>query len=774
VTGCGSRLQEAAAGAVREPGRRQHVPWLDGPGIDGPQAGCIGEHLRCRQVRTPPPVACQEPSQLHGQRTVAQSHPDPVDAVLVVAAQAEPVPASLLQFVPKRSQGLGQPPAPEVQIALAEAAHLCDLVPQASEGLWRDQEAPRRLLGIQAAVLQVAGVLLDAGEQVSVMGPKALQTVVPGLLRRGFALQRPQRVATHVSPSLLPGSVVAAGQEAEPTRVPFRLGHDQELLPMGQEVQPKVLQHVLDDVLVALGGEALPQPQAAQKRRKGVPDKGEKGLRRVRREAPCNGAKQGEGGHGVWQSCGDEDSASVRTVADFAGPEHQISRDRHSPRPSPARGRRYAPPLFRPLAMPTTCVIGLLWGDEGKGKIIDLLADGVDFVVRYGGGHNAGHTLVHDGAKLVLHLVPCGIRRSGATNVIGNGVVVDPIHLREEIRSLGACGIQVRLGDNLFISERAHLILPVHVALDRVAERLRGRDKIGTTGRGIGPAYADRASRVGLRVGDLLRPEQLQEGLRNLLAAKNPLLKAFDMQTIQERPLLEQLTAIGQELAAGIVDTGQVLREACRHGKKILVEGAQGVLLDVDHGTYPFVTSSSASTGGIATGTGMVPVALDQVLGVAKAYCTRVGEGPFPTELRGDMGERLREAGKEFGSTTGRPRRCGWFDVVAARYAVDVTGATSLAITNLDVLRGFTPLMVATAYDLPNGDRTQHFPAFDLGAVKPVYEQMPGFDEDITGVREFDALPKAARDYVLAIERQAGVPITLISVGPGRDQVIRR
>jgi len=424
--------------------------------------------------------------------------------------------------------------------------------------------------------------------------------------------------------------------------------------------------------------------------------------------------------------------------------------------------------------MPTTCVIGLLWGDEGKGKIIDLLADGADFVVRYGGGHNAGHTLVHGGEKLVLHLVPCGVRRPGTTNVIGNGVVVDPIHLREEIRALRERGMEVRLGDNLLISERCHLILPVHVALDQVAERLRGKDKIGTTGRGIGPAYADRANRVGLRVGDLIHPDRIREGLQNLLASKNPLLKAFDIEPIQQQPLLEKLIAIGEELAAGIVDTGRVLRDACRQGRKILVEGAQGVLLDVDHGTYPFVTSSNASTGGIATGTGMAPATLNRVLGVVKAYSTRVGEGPFPTELSGEMGERLRSAGNEFGSTTGRPRRCGWFDVVAVRYAVEVAGATSLVITNLDVLRGFKPLVLATAYDLPDGDRTEHLPAFELASVKPVYEQMPGFDEDITGVRDFDALPKAARDYVVAVERHAGVPVTLISVGPERDQVIHR
>ncbi len=424
--------------------------------------------------------------------------------------------------------------------------------------------------------------------------------------------------------------------------------------------------------------------------------------------------------------------------------------------------------------MPTTCVIGLLWGDEGKGKIIDLLADAADFVVRFGGGHNAGHTLIHGGEKLVLHLVPSGIRCPSTTNVIGNGVVVDPTHLMEEIRGLRERGVDVRLGDNLLISDRCHLILPVHVALDQVAERLRGSHKIGTTGRGIGPAYADRASRVGLRVGDLIRTDQMRDQLQSLLATKNPLLKAFNIEPIQKQPLLQQLAALGEELAPGITDTGRVLRDALREGRRVLLEGAQGVLLDVDHGTYPFVTSCSATTGGIATGTGMAPATLDRVLGVVKAYTTRVGEGPFPTELRGELAERLRSAGNEFGSTTGRPRRCGWFDLVAVRYAIEVSGTTSLAITNLDVLRGFDPLALATAYDLPNGDRTEHLPGFELAAVKPVYQEMPGFVEDITQVRDFEALPKAARDYVTAIERLTGVPASLISVGPERDQVIRR
>jgi adenylosuccinate synthase len=426
--------------------------------------------------------------------------------------------------------------------------------------------------------------------------------------------------------------------------------------------------------------------------------------------------------------------------------------------------------------MPTTCVIGLLWGDEGKGKIIDLFAADADWVVRYAGGHNAGHTLVRDGQRLVLHLVPSAILRRGVRNVIGNGVVVDPFHLRDEIAGLRARGVEVELGGNLLVAEGAHLILPVHKALDRLAEQQRGAAKIGTTGRGIGPAYADRASRSGVRVGDLLRPARLEAGLSRLCAEKNALLRAFDAPEIDAGSLREELLALGEELRPGIADTGLLLRAAAGRGERILCEGAQGVLLDVDHGTYPFVTSSSASTGGIAGGTGLPPAALGRVSGVVKAYATRVGAGPFPTELDGDLAHRLREAGREYGSTTGRPRRVGWFDSIAVRYAAEVAGATEMVLTNLDVLRGFGPLSVCVGYELGGepGRRSAHFPVFDLDEARPVLRTFEGFDEDLTGVRAWDDLPASARAYVAGIEDLCGVPIRTVSVGPGRDQVIRR
>jgi adenylosuccinate synthase len=423
--------------------------------------------------------------------------------------------------------------------------------------------------------------------------------------------------------------------------------------------------------------------------------------------------------------------------------------------------------------MPVASVIGILWGDEGKGKVIDYLASDADYVVRYGGGHNAGHTILIGDQRTVLHLVPSGILHAGTINVIGNGVVVDPSHLLGEVEGLLRRGVEVVLGQNLLLSERAHLILPLHQALDHVAEQVRGEGKIGTTGRGIGPTYADRAARCGLRAGDLLRPERLEVGLDRLLAEKNPILAAFGQKPIEPQPLLQDLLAHGRRLAPAITDTGRVLRAALAARKRILCEGAQGVLLDVDHGTYPFVTSSNASTGGIASGTGLPPAALDDVLGVVKAYATRVGTGPFPSELTDETGNRLRESGREYGSTTGRPRRCGWFDAVAVRYAAQVSGTQSLIVTNLDVLTGFDPLRITVAYDL-DGRRVADFPAFDLERCRPIYEAMPGFTGDLGRVRRFGDLPEAARHYVEAIERLTATPVRTISVGPARDQVIQR
>ena len=422
--------------------------------------------------------------------------------------------------------------------------------------------------------------------------------------------------------------------------------------------------------------------------------------------------------------------------------------------------------------MATTCVVGILWGDEGKGKVIDYLAADTDFVVRFGGGHNAGHTLVLPSGKLVLHLIPSGIVHPHTVNVVGNGVVVDPVHLCSEIDKVRQRGIDIVLGKNLLLSERAHVILEAHRRQDQWAEGLRGSGKIGTTGRGIGPAYADRCARIGLRLGDLLRPERLRAAMQGLALQKNAWFAPSGLAPIDVEAAVRELAAAGDRLRAGIVDAGAVLRAAQKAGKRILLEGAQGCLLDVEHGTYPFVTSSHASTGGAFSGTGLPPHGM-RVVGIAKAYATRVGEGPFPTELKDELGDKLRIAGNEFGSTTGRPRRCGWFDTVAVRYSAALAGVDELVLTNLDVLRGF-PLRLCTGYLLPDGTRTADLPAFDLDVARPELVDLPGFSEDLRAVRSFDALPANAQAYVQAIEQHTGVPIRTISVGPERHQVILR
>lgn len=423
--------------------------------------------------------------------------------------------------------------------------------------------------------------------------------------------------------------------------------------------------------------------------------------------------------------------------------------------------------------MPTTCVVGILWGDEGKGKVIDYLAGAADFVVRFGGGHNAGHTLIVPSGKLVLHLVPSGIVHRGTVNVIGNGVVVDPLHLCREIDVLRERGLTVELGRNLLISERAHVILEAHRRQDQWAEQLRGSGRIGTTGRGIGPAYADRCARIGLRVGDLCRPDALRRGLQALADHKNAWFGPVGLEPLDVDAMGAELQAAGERLRDGIVDTGGLLRRALRAERRILLEGAQGCLLDLEHGTYPFVTSSHASAGGAFSGTGLPPHAM-RTIGVVKAYATRVGEGPFPTELVGARGEALRTAGNEFGSTTGRPRRCGWFDAVAVRYAGAVSGVDELVVTNLDVLSGFGDLKIAVAYRLPDGRRITELPAFDLGAVEPEFLELPGFDANLRPARRFDELAANARAYVEAIEAHTGLEVRTISVGPEREQVIKR
>jgi adenylosuccinate synthase len=427
--------------------------------------------------------------------------------------------------------------------------------------------------------------------------------------------------------------------------------------------------------------------------------------------------------------------------------------------------------------MPTLSIFGAQWGDEGKGKIIDLLAREADYVVRYQGGPNAGHTVVVGGNKFILRLVPSGILHPGKVNVIGNGVAVDPLSLFGELDELVARGVTVD-PRCLRVSAAAHVIFEHHRRIDALSERWRGAGRIGTTGRGIGPCYADKAARTGLRVGDLLEPTHLRARLTALLTEKNALIELvhkeapFDLDAA-----LAQYGKVAARLAPFVGDTGAEVRRAWREGKTILFEGAQGAMLDIDHGTYPYVTSSNTGTAGIGTGAGFPPNKVERVLGIAKAYCTRVGEGPFPSEDKGKDGETIREVGKEFGSVTGRPRRCGWLDLVALRYALDLNGTTGLILTNLDVLSVFDQIPVCVAYDVPGRKGAVHeypaeLPALD--AVRPRFEKRPGWKTDISGVRRYADLPRAAREYVEWVEERIGVPIEMLSVGPEREAVIPR
>ena len=427
--------------------------------------------------------------------------------------------------------------------------------------------------------------------------------------------------------------------------------------------------------------------------------------------------------------------------------------------------------------MPTLSVFGAQWGDEGKGKIIDLLARGADYVVRYQGGPNAGHTVVVDGEKFVLHLVPSGILHRGKVNVIGNGVAVDPLALFQEIRELRSRGVEVGPG-SLRVSAGAHVIFEHHRRIDALSERWRGTGRIGTTGRGIGPCYADKAARTGLRVADLLEPERLRARLKAALIEKNALIESVHgEQPFDLSSTLEGYEALAPELRPYVADTGAEIRAAWRQGKEILFEGAQGWMLDIDHGTYPFVTSSNTGLAAIGTGAGFPPNKVERVLGISKAYCTRVGEGPFPSEDLGPDGATLREVGREYGATTGRPRRCGWLDVVALRYALDLNGASGVVLTNLDVLSVFDEIPVAVAYDFDPGPRgVREYPAqlCSLEGARARYERRPGWRTDISAIRRYTELPRAARDYVEWVEEEIGVPIEMLSVGPERDAVIPR
>jgi adenylosuccinate synthase len=415
-------------------------------------------------------------------------------------------------------------------------------------------------------------------------------------------------------------------------------------------------------------------------------------------------------------------------------------------------------------------VLGAQWGDEGKGKIVDLLTPQFSIVARYQGGHNAGHTVYVNGTKFILRLIPSGILHPGVTCVIGNGVVIDPAALFSEIDELTRNGIDV--GSRIVISEKAHLILPYHRDLDLLSEARRGERKIGTTSRGIGPAYEDKIARRGIRVGDLNDPTGLEENIRDNVTARNRLVQD---NTMDWKPVLDQLLRHAERMRPMIRDVSVMLSEAMNKGESILFEGAQGTLLDIDHGTYPFVTSSNASVGGVCTGLGLPPKAIGRVLGVVKAYTTRVGEGPLPTELFGEMGNRLRESGNEYGAVTGRPRRCGWYDAVAVRYAARINGLDGLALTKLDVLDGLERIDICTAYR-SSGRTLTDFPADvrQLAECEPVYESMPGWSAPTAGVRSFERLPQAARNYIARLEEVSGVKAAIVSTGSERDDTIVR
>jgi adenylosuccinate synthase len=422
--------------------------------------------------------------------------------------------------------------------------------------------------------------------------------------------------------------------------------------------------------------------------------------------------------------------------------------------------------------MPAIVIVGAQWGDEGKGKATDLLGDQVDYVVRYQGGNNAGHTVVIGDEHYALHLLPSGVLSDHATAVIGNGVVINPEVLIAEIDGLAARGAW---RDRLLISADAHLIMPHHVALDKVTERYLGNARIGTTGRGIGPAYGDKAARVGIRIQDLLDPGILRQKLELVLREKNQVLaKVYNRRGIDAASVAEQYLGFASRLGGYVADTGLVLNKALDDGRVVLLEGAQATLLDVDHGTYPFVTSSSPTAGGACAGSGIGPTRITRVVGILKAYTTRVGAGPFPTELTDERGEWLRKNGGEYGTTTGRPRRTGWLDTVIARYATRVNGLTDYFMTKLDVLSGLEKIPVCVAYNV-HGTRQEEVPMTqtEFHHAIPVYEHLDGWSEDIRAAREFDELPKNAQRYVRAVEDMIGAPMAAIGVGPRRDQTVQ-
>lgn len=422
--------------------------------------------------------------------------------------------------------------------------------------------------------------------------------------------------------------------------------------------------------------------------------------------------------------------------------------------------------------MKTAVVVGAQWGDEGKGKIVDVLSDNFDVVARYAGGHNAGHTVKISGKKFVLQLIPCGILRDGCKAVIGNGVVLDPMAFLKEVNALRETGIH--MDGNLFVSNRAHVILPYHRMIELGAENAPGRVKIGTTSRGIGPTYEDKMARRGLRVADLLDRKLLREHITNACQEKNTIARAlFNSDPLDADKMFEEYQAIAEKVAPFVTDTAYLLNNAIRDGKRVMFEGAQGTMLDIDHGTYPFVTSSSATSGGAVIGTGVPPTSISSVIGVTKAYCTRVGEGPFPTEIHDEMGDVIRKKGNEYGAVTGRPRRCGWVDLPLLRYSNMINGTEWLVVTKLDVLDELATIPVCVGYRI-DGKRTDEAPAQDSGykKIEPIYETMPGWQESTEGITDHDKLPKKAQDYLRFIQKESGAKIGMVSTGPERDQTV--
>ena len=410
-------------------------------------------------------------------------------------------------------------------------------------------------------------------------------------------------------------------------------------------------------------------------------------------------------------------------------------------------------------------IVGLQWGDEGKGKIVDHLAQKYDYVCRFAGGHNAGHTIVTEGKKYALHLVPSGILNPKAINIVGNGVVLSPKDFIKELEQFD------NIKGRIFISDKAHLLLPYHALIDQARERLKGDNAIGTTGKGIGPAYGDKITRVGHRVGELLDPNKLCDNIMTYFKINKPIFDAMGVETPQKEQLLQDLISYKDALGDYIVDTTLKVWEALDSDKKILLEGAQGTMLDIDHGTYPFVTSSTTISAGACSGLGIAPHTIGEVVGIAKAYCTRVGNGPFPSEDLGSDGEYLREKGHEFGTTTGRPRRCGWFDAVAMKHAVRLNGVSNIALMKLDVLDGLEKIKVCIGYEI-DGKEIDYVP-YTLDSAKPIYKEFKGWDKS-EGVRDFSKLPQEAQDYILELEKLCNAKIGIISTSPDRDDTIIR